>query len=99
MKTRVEALTTLREAVLDSEFLSPLRARAEADGWQCVVGALVMDPLGHILAWKQASPLNCSQRAETSRAGHVEAGVRRLRIFSALRYGCSRSPVSRTNRS
>ena len=73
---------TSREMVPDSEALSIMQARAEADGRQCVVGALIMDPQGRVFVQKRAPTLELLPGCWDLPGGHVELGES---LFQALR--------------
>jgi 8-oxo-dGTP pyrophosphatase MutT (NUDIX family) len=64
----------LPEAGPDTEALSAMQATAEADGRQCVVGALIRDPEGRIFVLKRAPTRELFPGCWDLPGGHVEPG-------------------------
>ena len=58
----------------DSQYLSALQAAAEADGRECVVGALIKNEAGAIFVQKRALDRKLFPGCWDIAGGHVEAG-------------------------
>ncbi len=70
----METLTTPYDPAPNAEFLAALQARAEADGRECVVGALIADSSGRLFIQRRAPTVDLFPACWDLPGGHVEPG-------------------------